>query len=287
MVIETSASIGSVALAEGPELLRERIFTGKLRHAGELLPTMAQLTEELQWQPGDIEQVYVSVGPGSFTGLRIAITAVKTLGFALGQVKIVAVPSTEALALNAFSAAQEQNLNLKYVGVVIDAKRSQIYTALYEAIDPCHCGSDGSVQSPGRQDGTVQSPSGKDGGVYPPILPRGLGDNTSSEGICQTLAPGFRVIMEPAVMRPEELRAKNHRPLCLLGEGIKFHREKLTGESVTFLDDKYAQPRAGQVHRCGWLRAQAGVFTDIDELVPFYLRRPEAVERWEKLHGKY
>ena len=49
------------------------------------------------WSPGDIEQVYVSVGPGSFTGLRIGVTIAKTTALASSE-KIVAVPTVKVLA---------------------------------------------------------------------------------------------------------------------------------------------------------------------------------------------
>ena len=249
IAIETSSGMGSVALARGEQLLGERFFSSQLRHGGELVPMMDRLIQEQSWQPSDIEQIYVSVGPGSFTGLRIAITAVKALVFAQPGVRIVAVASTDVLVQNAHLAAREHGLPLKYVGVVIDAKRNQIYTALYEKLD----GERGKFPTcPGEDD----------------------------------LVPGFRTIIKPVVMLPEQLTARDYRPLYLLGEGIKLHREKLAGEDVIFLAQRYAQPQAAQVHRCGWLRARSGMFTGVDELVPLYLRRPEAIERWEMLHGQ-
>jgi len=73
------------------------------------------------WSPRDVEEVYVSVGPGSFTGLRIAVTLCKTLAFTTGA-KIVAVPTVDVLARNAPAEA-------KSVIIVLDAKRDQIFTA--------------------------------------------------------------------------------------------------------------------------------------------------------------
>ena len=102
------------------------------------------------------------------------------------------------------------------------------------------------------------------------------------------LLPGFRTRIPPTVMSPAELLSRTGRPLYLLGEGLKYHRRELApeGEKVIWLEKKYHQPRAANVHRLGRLRARAGLFTETDKLMPIYLRRPEAVEKWEKLHGK-
>ena len=249
MTFETSSRIGSVAVAQGPELLAERSFTTSLRHAGELLPTMAEMAEQQGWKPSDIDHLYLSNGPGSFTGLRIGVTAAKTFALARPQVKIVAVPSTEVLVQNALQGAAENNWgNLQNVAVVIDAKRKQIYTALYARDD--------------------QSLAG--GG------PEEKAD----------FVPAFRIVVPAQVIPPEKLLELSPRPLYLLGSGLKSYREKLTGDGVFWLDEKYWQPRAAGVHRCGYLRARAQEFITPDALVPFYLRRPEAVERWERSYGQ-
>jgi len=73
------------------------------------------------WSPADMREVYVSAGPGSFTGLRIGVTVAKTLALATGAA-VVAVPSVEVLARNAPAEARN-------VVVVLDAKRGQIFTA--------------------------------------------------------------------------------------------------------------------------------------------------------------
>ena len=68
--------------------------------------------------------MYVSAGPGSFTGLRIGITLAKTMALATG-VKLVAVPTVRVLVENAPAEA-------RHVVLVLDAKRDQIFTARFE-----------------------------------------------------------------------------------------------------------------------------------------------------------
>jgi tRNA threonylcarbamoyladenosine biosynthesis protein TsaB len=124
LAIETSGSIGSIALAEGPVVIAEEQFPHGLKHAAEIVPMIDRLCRERGWLPRDLEHLYVSAGPGSFTGLRIGITLAKTLALATG-VKIAAVPSVRVLAENAPAAAS-------HLLIVLDAKRDQIFTARFE-----------------------------------------------------------------------------------------------------------------------------------------------------------
>lgn len=121
LAIETSGRIGSVAIVEEGRVLGEDTFEHGLRHAAEMVPRIDALTRAQGWRPADIREIYVSVGPGSFTGLRIGVTLAKTLAFATGAT-IAAVASVEVLACNAPEEARE-------VIVVLDAKREQVFTA--------------------------------------------------------------------------------------------------------------------------------------------------------------
>ncbi len=124
LAIETSGRTGSIAVAEDGRVLAEETFSHGLKHAAGIVPIIDRLCRGRGWKPSDIEEVYVSAGPGSFTGLRVGITVAKTLAFATGA-RIVAVPSVEVLARNA--PPGWQNLI-----IVLDAKRDQIFTASFE-----------------------------------------------------------------------------------------------------------------------------------------------------------
>src|SRR5687767_2083935 len=100
LAIETSGRTGSIALAHDGQILEEQTFPHGLQHAAEILPALDRLTAAQHWKPTDLQELYVSAGPGSFTGLRIGITLAKTLAFATG-VKLVAVPTVNVLAQNA------------------------------------------------------------------------------------------------------------------------------------------------------------------------------------------
>jgi len=124
LAIETSGRVGSVALAEGGGVVVESEFPHGLKHAAGMIPIIEGLCRERGWLAADLREVYVSAGPGSFTGLRIGITVAKALALATGA-KIVAVPSVRVLAENAPAEAG-------HVIVVLDAKREQIFTARFE-----------------------------------------------------------------------------------------------------------------------------------------------------------
>ena len=124
LAIETSGRIGSVALADDSGLLAESQFPHGLQHAAEIIPMIDRLCREQKWSPRDLEELYVSAGPGSFTGLRIGITLAKTMAFATG-LRLVAVPTVRVLVENAPADA-------RHVIIVLDAKREQIFTARFE-----------------------------------------------------------------------------------------------------------------------------------------------------------
>ena len=124
LALETSGRIGSVAIAKDGEVIAERSYPHGLQHASALVPLIDQLCQEHALTPADLEEIYVSIGPGSFTGLRVGVTLAKSLAFATGA-RLVAVPSVHVLAENAPADA-------KCVAIVLDAKRGQIFTATYE-----------------------------------------------------------------------------------------------------------------------------------------------------------
>lgn len=126
LAIETSGRVGSIAISLGNQLIAEETFPHGLAHAAQVLRMIDRLTRAADWKPSDIDHLYVSIGPGSFTGLRIAVTLAKTMALATG-IKIVAVPSVRVLVENAPEDARD-------VVIVLDAKRGQIFTASFRRI---------------------------------------------------------------------------------------------------------------------------------------------------------
>ena len=123
LVIETSSRTGSVGVALGPDLLRQETFAQSMRHAIELMPAARRLCQEMAWAPDSIQHIYLSIGPGSFTGLRIAISVARAMAQAIGC-RLVGVSTVDVLARNAPESVQN-------LVVALDAKRGQIFGARY------------------------------------------------------------------------------------------------------------------------------------------------------------
>jgi tRNA threonylcarbamoyladenosine biosynthesis protein TsaB len=123
LALETSGRTGSVAAVENGAVVAEEQFPHGLQHAAEIIPIIDRLCRARDWSPQQIEEIYVSAGPGSFTGLRVGVTVAKTLAFATGA-RVVAVATAEVLARNA--PPDWQNLV-----IVLDAKRDQVFAATF------------------------------------------------------------------------------------------------------------------------------------------------------------
>jgi len=126
LAVETSSRTGSIALGDQDALLVERTFSGPFRHSGELFPLLRDLLGDLQATPDDLGQVFLSRGPGSFTGLRIAVTLAKAMHLARG-VRIVAVDTLDVIAANVPLADHVPQV----IAAVLDAKRNHFFAAGY------------------------------------------------------------------------------------------------------------------------------------------------------------
>jgi len=126
IAIETTARRGGIALALGDKIIASQALAVDRDYATDLLPTADALCRQAGWLPRQVEQVYVSIGPGSFTGTRIGVTFAKTLALAAGA-RVVAVPTFEAIALNAL-AISPPPANLV---VLMDARQGQVFAEVF------------------------------------------------------------------------------------------------------------------------------------------------------------
>ena len=124
LAIETSGTQGSVAIFDGPTLRFERILgaTGT-RHAQTLPAEVAAALAHCDLQPRDIRSVAVSIGPGSFTGLRVGLTFAKTFAW-LNDARLVAVDTLRAIT-------QQVPPDMDYVTAIVDAQRTEFFAATY------------------------------------------------------------------------------------------------------------------------------------------------------------
>ena len=132
LAVETSGRTGSVAIALGEQMFGEIRFTGLMKHSVEIFPSVQSLLKQFDRKPKEIEHVYISVGPGSFTGLRIATALAKIMHLA-NAAKIIAVNTLDVIAENAADWIQENNIDSPAkIATILDAKRGQFFIAIYQ-----------------------------------------------------------------------------------------------------------------------------------------------------------
>ena len=125
LAVDTTAKACSVSLVENGRVLGENFVNLSFTHSQTMMPMCSQLLENAKLPLSQIDAFAVSTGPGSFTGLRIGLSAVKGMAFALNK-PCVAVSTLDALAQN---VSQWQGI----ICPVMDARCNQVYNALYES----------------------------------------------------------------------------------------------------------------------------------------------------------
>ena len=144
--LETSTRACSVAVSDGATVLAEMTVAGRDRPSDQLMPAVEQVLAAAGLALADLDGVAVSAGPGSFTGLRVGVTAAKTLAYALGK-PVTAVSSLDVLASNvpaprwSVAAASGGPVGTPLsrrttppwsLWVLVDARKEKLYAARYE-----------------------------------------------------------------------------------------------------------------------------------------------------------
>ena len=258
LAVETSSRIGSVAIAFGKNIIAETTFSAPIRHSAEIFTAIGDILDRLSRKPDNIEQIHISAGPGSFTGLRIAVTLAKTMHLA-NAAKIIAVDTLDVIAANAYDYIKEKNTTTaspsesssshlapgevegppgkdspERIATILDAKRGQFFIAAY-------------------QRNTTNTQKTDSNGTWKKIFPDSL-----------MTAPQFL-----------KQFAHDEQPIWLLGDGLLYYKDIFKADTVRFMDEKYWSPRASNVLLLGWKKALAGKFEDPLTLIPNYLLRPD------------
>ena len=127
--IETATSVCSVALAAKGEIIAYKEADQRNIHAEKITLFIDAVIKEAGKSYSDIDAIAVSSGPGSYTGLRIGVSAAKGLSFALDK-PLIAVETLEAMA----NGLMEQRLvdNNTLLCPMIDARRMEVFTAVFD-----------------------------------------------------------------------------------------------------------------------------------------------------------
>ena len=223
----------------GDAIVAEKSFSGFMKHSSEIFPCIHGLLNQFELTPDSIEQLYISNGPGSFTGLRIAVSLAKMMYLA-NSIKIIAVDSLDVVAFNAIEAIKDQGSGrelsddafgkeIERVAAIIDAKRGQFFVSEYNVVR-----------------------SGQD--------------------------LSLTKVMDDSIMNAGEFCGKvvsDNTPIWLLGDGLLYYRQEFQDKNINFLEEKYWGPKAACVYKICREMAKNNKFNDPIALKPNYLYRPE------------
>jgi len=219
LAVDTSAKAASAAVVEDGKIIAESYINTKITHSQTILPMVKSILEACGQTIEQIDTFAVSVGPGSFTGLRIGISLVKGLAFST-QKKCVPVSTLEALCHNVSAIGR--------ICAVMDARCSQVYTATFDF----------------------------DGEKYTRI--------TEDEAI--------------SLVQLEENVKKCKKPVVFVGDGAEMCYNKLkdTCDNVLLASENVRFQRASSVAFVAEGMLEEGKAVSAEELVPSYLRLPQA-----------
>lgn len=241
--IETSSSVGSAAICEDGRVIAEQSLGKGMHHGRELLPAIKSLFDSSALPPGGIDLVAVSVGPGSYTGLRVGIACARTISYVLSK-PVIGVSSMDAVV---------QNVGDKSgcICPVIDARRKMVYASVYEC-------------APDAQTFYFAS-IGNDGGRPP----AGVGDTAS-------LRP-WQTTSGLLLIAPDDLAGSLPSGTAVFGDGAQRYEEIFEGRNLLPESDDLSIPRASIVALLGMIDYEGGRRCDIADLLPVYLSKPAAV----------
>ena len=126
--IETATAICSVAIGENNKILASRTLKGRQTHAAKLTLLIEECLTEVGITLHDLDAIAVSIGPGSYTGLRIGLSTAKGLCYTLGKPLI----TIDTLAALANTTKMNFGDAVAVYCPMIDARRMEVYTAIYD-----------------------------------------------------------------------------------------------------------------------------------------------------------
>jgi len=126
LAIDSSGLVASVAVVTEEDVIAEYTFNYKKTHSITIMPMVEEIIKRLELDKNEIDGIAVSAGPGSFTGLRIGASTGKGLGLALKK-PMICIPTLDSLAFNLFKTDS-------LICPIMDARRNQVYTGIYEYI---------------------------------------------------------------------------------------------------------------------------------------------------------
>jgi tRNA threonylcarbamoyladenosine biosynthesis protein TsaB len=232
LAFDTSHRKGGVAVARGTELVCEVLFDAADTHSATLMPSIDVAMRTASTKIEEIDLFAVTIGPGSFTGLRIGLATAKAFA-AIRRRPLVPVTSLEVLA-SAFPFAVENVLPL------IDAHRGEVYGALY------------STKAGSPEELVAPFSSGPDG----------IGEKVAGRGpliVCGTGFERYRDVLSKLAADGGRAAGKDRSiPAASLLARIALDREPVPYESLPFVEPLYIRPPDAKLPASTRLREGGG-----------------------------
>lgn len=224
LALDTATGVCTVGLVQDGHVLAEYDISVGLTHSEGLMPQLDQMFSRTGIKKEEIDRIAVSIGPGSFTGLRIGLTAAEAMAYAW-QCGICGVNTLQAMAYNIPVAGV-------VLAPVLDAQKGNYYTACYEWVN------------------------------------------------------GELRVVQPVEMADRETLLRQlqccGKPVLLMGECEKLLKEDLP-DGISVAPEQVRLPRASSVALAAE-KMETLTGEEIFALRPYYIRKSEAEELWEKRH---
>ena len=246
LTIDTTGAAASVSIINEKGETAAELSDDMMSHLQLLMPMISRVTERAGIKKTQITHVAVTVGPGSFTGIRIGMATAKTLA------QVWNVPMIALSSLEVFSAAVGESGDL--ICPMIDAKHGQIFGGIFRNTRAPEEGTErAAAQGVEKENRT---------GMAEILLPEGVYDAEEFIGKASELALG-------------DSRAER---LLFCGNGAERHRALIRGETARIVPDngKTHELYAAAAAETALSLARLGRLTSYEEIRPVYLRKSEA-----------
>ena len=131
LYIETATDVCSVALSKGTEIIGLKEEAGGNNHAKHLLPFVDEVLKQAGIVMKEINGVAVSIGPGSYTGLRIGVSTAKGIAYT-ASIPVMAISTLESIAQGAKTLWSGTSTETVQIVPMIDARRMEVFTTRYD-----------------------------------------------------------------------------------------------------------------------------------------------------------
>lgn len=231
--LDTSSEIGAAGLINEQGILGEINLHLIHKHSERTLSNLDYLFKESGHSIKELDGIGVTVGPGSFTGIRIGLSTVKSFAQVL-EIPVIGLSALDVLAYNLIGAND-------WIVPVIDARRERVYTALYQ----------------------------------------GWSEDIKKQKLWEDQA----LKIDDLIAKLTELNDKKR--IYLIGNGADVYRTKFMEASIEieFFPTINSIPRGGSIAELSYYYLKKGNSVNYLELLPSYLKKPQAEINWQKKYG--